>query len=95
MATVTAMEGQSFLDLVVQTSGSIEAAFDFAQKNNISITDNPVVGKAYETVGVINKDVVNYYSNKGIMSATNASEDEVVLLGGIDYMGIEIDFIVS
>jgi len=64
------LHGQSLLDLAIQTAGSVEAAYDFAVANGLSVTDDLIVGKEHKATGVINKSVLNYYTQKNIKPAT-------------------------
>lgn len=98
MATVIPADRQSLLDIAVQTSGSIEAVIALAYKNGVSITDQLPIGIKLETVGVVDKTVVERYVVKKIRPATALSNGENVspeTSGGIGYMAVEIDFIVS
>ena len=88
------LEGQSLLDIAIQCCGSAEAAYDIALLNNISITDDLAAGRELTIPASVNASVVTYYTQKGIRPATSLTDTDTVF-GGIDYMGIEIDFIVS
>lgn len=88
---------QSLLDMAVQTSGSMEAAFDLAAANGVSLTDTLADGQVLDTVAAENADTVRRYSVQSIQPATALSEEEMAALAqeGINFMGIEIDFVVS
>lgn len=90
---VKVKDRQSLLDMAVQTAGSMEAAFGLAAANGVSLTD----GQVLDTVAVENADTVRRYSVQGIQPATALSEEEMAALAqeGINFMGIEIDFVVS
>ena len=97
MANLKVYERQSMLDVAVQHSGGIESVFDLAFSNGLSITDdiNP-----YDSLlgceSIVDSDIVDYYSNKGIVPFTAPTVDDLTQhpVGGINFMGIEIDFIV-
>ncbi len=85
---------QSLLDIALQHTGSAETALDIALANGISLSDNLEPGATLtlpDTQG--NKAMAQYYTVNNIMPATGV--DDALELGGINYMGIEIDFVVS
>ena len=99
MANLKVYERQSMLDVAVQHSGGIESVFDLAFSNGLSITDdiNP-----YDSLlgceSIVDSDIVDYYSNKGIVPATAATLDEIahtIADEGIEFWAIGDDFIVS
>lgn len=65
-----AKKDQSILDLAIIASGSAEAAFAFALLNDISITDDPDLLADLDKSSIINKEIVAYYANNGIIPAT-------------------------
>lgn len=98
MANLKVYERQSVLDVAVQHSGSIESIFDLASLNGLSVTDDLVPNDSLQRSEVTtDADVVFYYSTKGIIPSTAPSADDIAQhpIGGINYMGIQIDFIVS
>lgn len=86
--------GQSFLDRLLQQTGTVENAFEMALENGVSITDDLVIGLSLNTSGVIKKSVTEIFINN---EPATALQNEFVISqsGGIDYMGIENDFIVT
>lgn len=94
---VKVKDRQSLLDMAVQTAGSMEAAFDLAVANGVSLTATLKDGQVLATVPVRNAGTVRYYSVQKIMPATALSREEISVLerGGIGFMGIEMEFIVS
>ncbi|MCT4590522.1 MAG: hypothetical protein N4A71_22030 [Carboxylicivirga sp.] len=90
-------EKQSLFDVAIQKGGSFEAVMELAILNGLSITESLTPGQLLELPSVIDNDVVNYYSSKGIVPETTSTEteDSVPVLEGIDYWAIEVDFIVS
>ena len=94
---VKVKDRQSLLDMAVQTAGSMEAAFGLAAANGVSLTDTLTDGQVLDTVAAENADTVRRYSVQGIQPATALIEEEMAALAqeGINFMGIEIDFVVS
>ena len=94
---ITPLDRQSVIDIAIQTSGSVEAAFTLSATNNISISGVIAPGSELEMVTVADKLVLSRYEARGIRPATDISprDLELVPYGGINYMGVEIDFIVS
>jgi hypothetical protein len=90
---ITALSGQSALDIAIQTTGSVESVIQLALANEISITDNTVPSDKLLQVDVINSDIVNYYKSRNIYPATWQGEWRI--LGGIGYMNIEGNFVIS
>lgn len=94
---VKPLDRQSLLDIAIQTSGSVEAAFELAAKNDIAISEELARDAELETVAVVDKIVLSRYEARNIRPATEVSPEDMqrVPYGGIGFMGIEIDFIVS
>jgi len=98
--TITALHNQSFLDLALQHTGTIESVFEFAEANSINITDDVQAGKTLvlPAEAFSNKDILNYYIAKNLQPATAFSkEDEKVTkrLEGISIWAINLDFVVT
>ncbi len=94
---VKVKDRQSLLDMAVQTAGSMEAAFRLSDANDVSLTDTLTDGQVLDTVVAENADTVHRYKVQNLQPATALSEEEMAALAqeGINFMGIEIDFIVS
>ena len=94
---VKVKDRQSLLDMAVQTAGSTEAAFRLCVANDLGITDTLQDGQVLDTVPAENAETVRRYSAQNIEPATALSAEEMATLAqeGINFMGIEIDFIVS
>lgn len=88
------LDGQSLFDIAIQECGAVEAAFDLAVANNISMSNELASSQSLTTAPVINKRVVEYFANKKLKPATWSRSNEVQLTG-IDYMTIEVDFTVG
>lgn len=90
------LQGQSLFDIAIQTAGSVEAAFDLAFLNGISVTDDIPAGFQLELPPIVNKSIADYYVNKGIKPATALELSQVPqVLEGVGYWAIDIDFVVN
>ncbi len=94
-ATIT--ERQSLLDIALQHSGSMEAAFEIALLNELSLTDDLAAGTQVvlpENDG--NKEVENYYAVNDLRPAsaiTQAEINDTLNIGeGVEFWAIEYDF---
>lgn len=87
---------QSMLDVALQTTGSVEAIFDLSEQNDVPVSDE-VVGLSLQAVPPINNIVVKRYAAHEVTPATDITPQDLktVPYGGIELMGIEIDFIIS
>ncbi len=85
--------GQNILDLLLREQGSIEGLFEFATQNEITITEECPPGTKLK-VEAQNNAATNYYKLKRVNPATNKT-NTTEILGGINYMGLELDFIIS
>ena len=90
----TVLDRQSIFDLAIQELGIVEAAFAFSIENDLSLTENLEVGQELVVTDKENKAIANYYENRGLKPATGITEEQSKF-EGIEFMGIEIDFIVS
>lgn len=62
--------GQTLFDIALQECGSIDAAFEIASLNDVSISDIPASGMSLNIPEVKNMKTVKYYKNNGIIPAT-------------------------
>lgn len=94
-----AIHNQQLADLTIEANGTIESLMDVAVANNISITDDLVIGQDYKANGpIIDTSVIAYYQSKGIKPATAITTETLQDLGnceGISCWAIGVDFIVS
>lgn len=87
-------QGQSFIDMVVQQSGSFDEIINAAILNNKSITDDLVIGEVINVTRILNEDNVRLFRSK--QPATALSPGSIIPgPGGIGYMIIEETFIVE
>lgn len=85
---------QSILDIAIQHLGDAQRAFDIALANGHGIADDIEPGDRLTLdEAQRNRRMVQYYTVNALMPAT--SLDVVTLEGGINFMGIQIDFVVS
>lgn len=70
---IQTLEGQSVLDLAVQTAGSVEAAIEMATENDLSITDD-LTPSELKTADVQNKAIASYYDSNAIKPATAVTD---------------------
>ncbi len=94
---VVVLDGQSLFDLALQTAGSVEAMFDIAERNSLSVTDPLTAGSELVASDAVNKPVFEYYSVNGIKPATDATIAAMNELRdeGIDFWALEVDFVVQ
>ncbi|WP_304721305.1 hypothetical protein [uncultured Alistipes sp.] len=90
---------QSLLDMALQECGSFEAAFALSERNGIALTDSLTAGQELEIApeDVDKKRIVTALAVQDVKPATAISAEDAALVpwGGIEFMGIEIDFIAS
>lgn len=95
---IYAIDNQSVLDVAVQESGSVMAAFEWALANGVSITDELQPGQelVFPTSGFLNSDVAIYFKGKKQMIATafNGEIENLIPDLGIGTMAVESTFIV-
>jgi hypothetical protein len=89
-------QGQSFLDKVLETTGSIENAFEMALLNNMSITDDVAIGQELKVSNVTLKSIVSIFNkNKRPATAITMEQMQEIENDGIGYMRIGSTFIVG
>lgn len=93
-------QGQSFLDIVLQSTGNIENALQCAILNGGSITEELSAGRLIEPLlapAKPNNEVIKFFSPADQKPATaiRRTFGEYQLNEGISYWGINNDFIVS
>lgn len=97
---VKVRHNQTLLDIAIQTLGDISGVFLLAELNDLEITQDLKTGMELVFPGTLeNKRIVKSYVEKALIPATAISPDlsgnDGVLLEGIEFWGIEYDFIVS
>ena len=91
--------GQSIFDIALQATGNADYALPIALSNGLCLTEQLTPGIILEIPSDIypEREVLQVYREKNILpaTATTAQQEAINPFGGIGYMGIEIDFIVS
>ena len=89
---------QSMLDIALEHAGSIEAAWDIAMANGISLSDD-IHLVPMQATQVLNQRIVTHFQALHHSPATAITKQEInTLLGtgeGIEFWAIEYDFVVS
>ncbi|WP_448672436.1 hypothetical protein [Sphingobacterium multivorum] len=85
MAFYPALHNQSVLDFVLQHTGSISGAVEFAVTNGISVTDDLVIGQTYFIPDEIDTDtdISDYYDRNDYVPA-----------GGVEFI-VEPEFVIG
>lgn len=88
-------DNQSFADIAVQVSGSVESSFDIAVKNNQSVTGILIAGQELDKSGIVDNKVVDQLAIKKVIPATASKKMIDEQLTGIGYMTVEQNFMVK
>jgi len=94
MKKSVSIEGQWIGDLAVQESGDISSVVSIALENNVSVTESIDFGTVVKIPVVVNNQMAEYYRIRGIKPVTSMKMDAEAP-GGIGYMAVGINFIVS
>jgi len=94
MQNTKAKQGQSFLDLVLQQSGSFTDVVSAALLNGRSLTDDIAINDSITVSQISNQDQVNVFSNNKPATALG-KQIEIAEGKGIGWMKIEETFIVG
>ena len=94
---IIALNKQSLPDLAIQELGSLEAVMALSIKNDIPVSAELEVGQVITYDVAKPTRVVAYLRAQGVKPATGLSSADLGTApsGGIGFMAIEIDFIVS
>lgn len=95
MKTKEVKQGQSFLDIVLQNTGSIDNAVAMSLLNDCSITSEVVTGTILEFSEITNKELSTYFSVENQEPATNIRLSEINVPEGISYWAIANTFKVT
>lgn len=71
---IQVLEGQSLLDIALQTAGSVEAAIEMATVNTVSVSDDLSVSEPMRPVVAQNKSIASYYAARRIKPATAVTD---------------------
>ena len=93
------MNGQNLLDIAIQATGDAAEALALAIANGICLTDDLNVGQEITVPADITGDANTkaFYRERNIHPATGVTtaDETISPFEGIEYWGIEIDFVVS
>lgn len=97
MAEKVALSGQSLFDMAILLEGSVEAAFDIALENGMSLTDEIPPGRRVKYSGAaVSPQVVRYFEANRLLPATVLSGYvPAAAAEGVGCWNIEYNFIVS
>ena len=89
-------QGQSFLDKVIEMTGSVDNAFAMALENNVSITDALAIGTLLTYSGAVTKSISVLFNdyNRCATALTNQNYELIVPDDGSGAMIIEDTFII-
>lgn len=76
MKTIITQERQTIFDIAVRHCGDANAAFEIAERNNMSLSGVPVVGTELEVPepdASLAKRIVEYYALNNVSPATDES----------------------
>lgn len=93
MQTIKIKNEQCFLDLVLESTGTINNTLIMALANDVSITDDFPIGKEYKVAGPRQDNVIPTY--RMYPPATGYRAVEEIVKEGISYWAINKDFIVG
>lgn len=88
MSSVKVLPSQSLYDIAVQHVGNVEAVFEIASLNGLSVTDDLTAGQSLIIPGVSDARTVKILSE----GDWNPASSEYARLQGIGYSRIGIDF---
>ena len=94
---ITVKAGQTLADIAVIYMGSMEALMALALANDMAVTDSLTAGQQIESVDIMRPDVARIFMAARSQPATEIGNDteQNTPLGGIGYMAVGVDFIVS
>jgi len=89
-------QGQSFLDKVIECTGSVENAFEMALLNGISITDDVVIGQELKPFTITNALIFGLFGdlNRPATMIAQSQIEEIENIG-IGKMIVGTNFIVT
>lgn len=95
--TNEALQGQSFIDLTIQETGSVESLVEMAVRNNRSVSASLSIGQVLLKTAVKNTRVVEFLTPSSKNPATEIVLNEFIKEKpeGISFWAIGVDFVVS
>lgn len=94
MITVTSR--QNILDVAIEHCGTLEAAYELAVANGLSLTEDIVNGRELKETEITDSDVTLFYNVNNVKPATGITTDEInnrLGIGeGVEFWRIEYEF---
>lgn len=94
MITVTSR--QNILDVAIEHCGALEAAYELAVANGLSLTEDLVNGRELKETEITDSDVTLFYNVNSVKPATGITTDEInnrLGIGeGVEFWRIEYEF---
>lgn len=87
-----ATSNQSFLDIAIQANGTLESIWDILRATGAGITDDPEVGRDYDTTSTKQDKSAMQYLQHGGYSIGSQNDNDI---SGVGFMTIEDSFIVN
>ena len=86
-------QGQSFIDKVIQQTGTLENVVEMAVSNNVSITDDVTIGSEFNNAGKIQQRIVSAMAKRSAPATELEKETSAAVEDfGIGTMEIESTF---
>ncbi|QKX04892.1 hypothetical protein HN014_08160 [Aquimarina sp. TRL1] len=92
---IQVLNNQSLADVAIQHLGSLEAVFDLARENDISITDLLTNNQKIFVPEPLVPEIVAFYRQNNISPSTAVTTIPIDTSSGINHWQLGIDFIVS
>ncbi len=91
------LAGQAWIDMCLQEIGSEDSLFEMADLNDVSITDDIAPGTAILSTTAARKEIVRVLQRVKPASRTRPENDSDTgeIQEGVEFWGIEFDFVVS
>lgn len=95
--TNEALQGQSFIDLTIQETGTVESLVAMAVLNNRSVSASLSIGQVLSKTAIKNTRVVSFLAPDNKRPATEIVLNEFIKEKpeGISFWAIGVDFVVS
>jgi hypothetical protein len=94
--TAIIKQAQCLMDMAVQHCGDATGLFEIAKLNEISMTKEMAIGTEIKIPEAVNEEIKQWFIDNGYIVATdNPMPAEPVIMEGIGYWRINLDFIVS
>lgn len=77
MDEVVVLEDQSLLDVAIQECGSVEAVFELAVNNDLSVTDTVISGNTIKGATKIKTAIADYFSVHRLRPATTETQTNI------------------